>query len=88
MEQMPVCMQANEVAEYGSEFSPTLHRGDLSLFGAVPSAPHHPAQRRQKITKVLTILQQGILIGNWCGKNIFLFLFFSGAVKALRSEAR
>ena len=76
MEQMPVCMQANEVAEYGSEFRPTLHRGDLSLFGAVPSAPHRPAQRRQKITKVLTILQRRILIGNWCGRNIIYFILF------------
>lgn len=77
IEQMPVCMQANEVAEKGSEFTPTLHRGDLSLFGAVPSAPHRPEQRRQKITKVLTILQRRILIGNWWGKTFF----FPAAVK-------
>ncbi|KAI9543375.1 hypothetical protein NQZ68_012024 [Dissostichus eleginoides] len=50
---MPVCVQANEVAEKGSEFARILHRGDLSLFRAVPSAPYRPEQRRQKITKAV-----------------------------------
>lgn len=76
IEQMPVCTRANEVAEHGSEFTTTLHRRDPSLFGAVPSAPHRPAQRRQEITEVLTILQQRILIGNRWGKNIFLLFFY------------
>jgi len=76
-------VQANEAAECGSEFTRTLRRGDPSLFGAAPSAPYRPEQRRQKITKVSTVPQLRILIGNWWGEKLFfsLFLSVSGAVR-------
>lgn len=69
IEQMPVCKQANEVAQYSSEIRLTLRRRDQSLFGALPSAPHRCEQRRQGITEVLTVPQPRILIGNWWRKK-------------------
>lgn len=48
IKQMPVCTQANEVAESGSEFIPSLHLGDAGLFGAVPSVPHRSEQTRRR----------------------------------------
>lgn len=69
IEQMLGRTQANEVAEYGSEFTPLSAAETPVCLEAMFLAQQCNAPRSQKIIKVATTVQRRILIGN-CPEKI------------------